>query len=189
MQTCSNITDSDLSANPNQVLVLDTVEIHNRRPNQSVLAGILIVDGDGPGLPRLVKVAFHFGWKSWVCSEEYSIQRATRYVRASLPDAIAAFEAAVGIELPDTRVIELGVGVYGSKTRLAAENPFALEHDSRYQVQCKSSGVRRFVVDVRNGRTLIRFLDSQSNAEPDETYEPAVVLSAEDWRSLTRLAS
>ncbi|KVP17323.1 hypothetical protein [Burkholderia ubonensis] len=189
MLNCSNITDSNLSANPNQVLVLDTLEIHNNRPHRSVLAGMHLADRDGPGLPRLVKVEYHFGWRSWVFSEEYSIQRATQYVRATMPNAIAAFEAAVGVELPDTRVIELGVGVYGSKSRLASENPFALENGSRYQVTCKTSGVRRFVVDVRNGRTLIRFLDSQGDAEPYETYAPAVVLSAEDWRSLTRLAS
>lgn len=186
--TCNRVTDSELGSHPAQVLMLDTLEIQRDGPVQKILAGVSLPDGDGPGLARLVKVEYHYGWKSWVLSIEHSAQIATRYERKPLPDAIAAFEAIVGVEIPDLRVIEYGVGVYGAQTRYAARNPFALVNGLRYQVQSKARGIRQFEVEVRDGRTFIAFLDAVGGPVHDETFEPAVVLSMDDWRSLIELA-
>lgn len=188
MKVCKHITQSDLTANPGEVLVLDTVEIFSGKPDESVLAGIWLPDGDGPGLPQVVMVLYHFGYKSWTFVVEHSKQIATKYEPLTLQDAVATFEKRTGCTLPAIRVIEYGVGVYSAQSRYVTDNPFALVDGGFYQVRDPKRGSRQFVADVRNGHTRITFcLNAKGETIPDETYDPAVVLSLADWRSLTRL--
>lgn len=60
-------------------------------------------------------------------------------------------------------------------------NPWRFEDGRFYTVTDLNKGRRTFVADVRNGRVLISFIRDEAIDGP---FEPSVVLSAEDWKSL-----
>lgn len=186
---CERITDSTLLAECPAVLVLPALEIAHQRPVRQVLAGNYMRDGDGPGLARVLKVEFHFGRGSWCFSIEHSAQIATEYQFGTLRDSIIRFEKVTCVELPDVPVFEFGIGVYGAKSRSRMDNPFALIDGRRYEVCSRARGVRRFVANIRNGRTILSFITSEGAFDSHNTYEPHIVLGIEDWKSLKVIQS
>ncbi|WP_155629654.1 hypothetical protein [Burkholderia territorii] len=189
IKTCERITDSTLLVQCPAILVLPMLEIVHQRPVSPVFAGYYMRNGDGPGLARVFKVEFHFGRASWCFSVEHSAQIATQYQFGTLRDSITCFEKATYVELPDVPVFDYGIGVYGAKSLSTADNPFALVDGGRYEVHSRARGVRRFVANIRNGRTLLSFITSEGALESRDTYEPHIVLGIEDWKSLTAVQS
>jgi len=182
------ITFSDLSANRGVVLVQSELELHRDKPEpgHDILAGIWLPDGDGPGLTQVVSIDYHFGNKCWYLKVEHSRNQRNELVPGTLPELISKFEGRFSVKLPVIKVRHLGVGIYPAHTSKVEENPWAFVDGQFYTVQSKDRGRRTVVADVRNGRALISFVRGD---EVSETFEPAIVLSADDWRSLTPITS
>lgn len=181
-----HITFSDLTANPGTLLVVPEVEIHQGRPDRSILAGICQPDADGPGLARYAMIDFHGGWKSWCLAVEYAIQRATSYQPDTLPKLVTQLETLLGATVPPIKVIEPGIGIYSAQTRYPSDNPWQLKDGGFYTVIDPKRGRHTIIADVRNGVTRISFASADLRTV-SETFDPAVVLSAAEWKSLTPL--
>lgn len=182
------ITFSNLMAHRGVVQVRSEVELCRDVPQSgdSILAGVCFPDGDGPNLPRVMTIEYHHGRKCWHVKVEHSRQQRNELLPGNLPDLIRKFEELASVALPVVKVRHLGVGIYPAHTLQADENPWAFVDGQFYSVQDKSGRRQTFVADVRNGRTLISFVRDGQVWEP---YEPAHVLSAEEWRSLTPIAN
>lgn len=179
---------SDMMANPSVILAVPEVEVFRGRATPDILAGVCLPDGDEEGLARLITIEFHNGRASWGLKIEHSIQKANEWTMGNLPHLCKQFEALCGVSLPTVKVIELGVGVYAAQAKYAADNPWAMANGGFYAVTDPKRGRRMFVADVCNGRTLISFVDDQLQTVT-EAFEPAVVLSMADWKSLAPLAT
>jgi len=182
IEPISKILLSDLTASPGNVLVVPEVEVFRDNPANDVLAGICLPNADSWGMPRYVTIEFHHGRKAWHLKTEYTIQRATQWEIGILPDVIRMFEGVVGVQLPKIKVIDIGVGICSANDKYASENPWRFEDGMFYTVQDPRRGKRTFAADVRNGRTLISFV---TEGGVSETFEPSVVLTEHDWRTLT----
>lgn len=171
----------------NEVSAVELIELHQGKPvvGTGVIAYLRQSDGDGPGLVRELELSYHLGRKSWMVCIGHSIQKADEQLYGTLRESVALFEKLTECELPDIKVIDLGIGIYSAKTQYQADNPYALRDGMFYAVRNKIGVRKTFVADVENGRTRISFVGA--NGHPSETFDPAVVLSAEEWRSLTQI--
>lgn len=187
MQIKDRVLLDDLRSHPGEVVALKECELHAGRPTgASILAGICQPDADGPGYPRYISVVYHFGRKAWHLHTEFSIQRASSWQPFALAEAVERFESVTGTKLPDIKIIDLGVGIYSARSRYTNDvtDPFALKDGVFYTVRDPKRGSRTLVADVRDGTARISFIDPE-NPTFMETYDPLVVLSAHEWRSLT----
>lgn len=190
IKTSEKILFSDLAAQPGTIFVVPTVEVFQGKPAHDVLAGICLHDADGPGHPRYLTIEFHRGRHAWHLKTEYSIQRATQWEADILPNLIQRFESLVrfagesawNIKLPTIKVVDFGVGIYAAQGGLECDNPWRIEDGKFYTVRDPKRGERTFAADVRNGRTLIGFVTEDAAME---MFDPLVVLSAHEWRSLS----
>lgn len=182
IETIGKILLADLTASPGNVLVVPEVEVLHGRPSNDVLAGICLPDADGLGNPRYVSIEFHHGRKAWHLKTEYALQQAIRWDVGNLPDLMRKFESLVGVQLPMIKIIEIGVGVYAANSKYEADNPWRLQDGRFYTVHDPKQGQRTFVADVRNGRALISFV---TEGEVSAIFDPSVVLSQHDWRTLS----
>ena len=180
------ITFVNLIAQRGLVHVRSEIELYRDLPQSGdhILAGVCLPDGDGPSLPRVLTIEFHFGRKCWHLKVEHSIQQRNELLPGNLPDLIRRFEMLVGVALPVVKIRHLGVGIYPAHTFQHEENPWAFIDGRFYTVQDKAGRQQTFVADVRDGRTLISFIRDGTAWEP---HEPQHVLSADDWRTLTLL--
>lgn len=185
VKVVQKISFSTLAEHPRTVLAVPECEIFQGRPvSGSILAGVCLPEGDGPGFPQYLTVEFHFGRKAWHLKIEHSIQKATEWLIGRLPKVIQQFEEKTGVSLPVIKIIDVAVGVYSAQSRHKSENPWALQDGKRYRVTDLRRGTRTFIVEVRNDRTLIRFCTNEEGCLT-ESFEPMVVLSAAEWKSLS----
>lgn len=184
--TKTGITFSDLSVQPGVVLSAQEVEVFQGKPSKDILVGVCLPDADGPALHRYVTIEFHCGRMAWHLKTEHSIQRATNWEIGILPDLIRKFESLVDVTLPEIKIFEIGLGIYSARSRYASENPWQMQNGMFYTVRDPQRGLRTIVADVRNGRTLIAFVPNDDKPICGmETYDPSVVLTEHEWRSLT----
>ncbi|ABO59698.1 hypothetical protein LA345_40835 (plasmid) [Burkholderia vietnamiensis] len=170
------VTDSDMASAPSTLFVVREVEIARMAPNRSRIAGIRL-----PG--AIVSIDYHFGWKSWTLRTEPFEQRATDYVRYTLPQAVAAFEKLVGLHLPDIRVIEYGVGLYSAASSTISENPWALRDGGTYEVRHPSNGCKRYSAKIRHDRCMVVPLARNGEPITDAEFDPRL-WTIEEWKSL-----
>lgn len=180
------ITFTSLMALRGVVHVRADIELYRDVPQSGdhIMAGVCLPDGDGPNLPRVLTIEFHFGRKCWHIKVEHSIQHRNELLPGTLPELIRQFETLVGLQLPLVKIRHLGQGIYPAHTLQPAENPWAFADGKFYSVQDKFGRKQTFVADVRDGHTLISFIRDGQAWEP---HEPRHVLSADEWRSLTLL--
>lgn len=188
IESVAQLTFSDLLAKPGVVLALPKFKAHAGVPtNTGLIAGVCMPDGDGPGMPKIVMIDFHRGNKSWCLVIEHSIQKRNEYRAGILPEIVQYFEAEVGVELPAIKVIDYGTGIYPASCRFQSENPWAFRDGSTYKVTDKHGHERTLIANVKNGRTLITYLDeSHPIAGP---FDPAVVFGFPEWETLTQVAA
>lgn len=184
IRTQPTIRFTDLTGTPGIIFVTDGIDICRDMPapEHHILAGVCLPHGDGPSLPQVVRIAFHYGRKHWHLMVEHSLQQRNELVAGTLPELIKQFEARFNITLPVIKVRNFGVGIYPAHTGVVAENPWRF-FDGQFYSASDSYGPRTFVAVVRNGRTTIRFV--RKNDELSEHFDPIQALSADNWRTLS----
>jgi hypothetical protein len=177
------ITFGDLHANIGTALVLRKLEISfDGRPEQTILAGVGQKNQDSS---CWTQIRYHYGRGTWQLLHEKASEfssPATMVREGLLPDLIDAFEKRLGVTLPETHVIHLGVGLYSSKDRNLTENPFAMKNGETYRVVNKRGVARNFKAQVINNSIQIAVVSAHD--ELLEFFEPRYILSREEWLSL-----
>lgn len=188
IESVAKLTFSDLLAKPGVVLALHEFKASRGVPTENgLVAGVCVPDGDGPGMLRVVMIDYHRGNGTWCLVIEHSIQKRNEYRAGTLPEVVQYFEAEIGVGLPAIKVIDYGTGIYPASCRFQSENPWAFRDGSTYKVTDKRGHERTLIADVKNGRTLITYLDESSPlAGP---FEPAVVFGFSEWETLTQVAA
>lgn len=172
------VTGSDLISERGVVFVVGELEIVRGVPTRSRIAGAALPSA-------VVSVDFHHGWGSWVLQTDPYESR-THFVRHRLAEAIEAFEAMVGVELPSIRIVEYGVGVYAARSKGAGENPWALKDGETVEVTHTVYGPRRYKV-IKKHVTCVVPYDRAGFLMSDVEFAPETVWTIEEWKSLRRV--
>lgn len=160
------------------VFVENEVLIERRKPIRQILAIANVGEGNEKAQ---VSVVYHMGLDSWcLCTDFYTKQKAIDYRRMSLPAAIAEFEVLVGVQLPNIKVIEAGVGIYSATSTNPSDNPFALVAGKTYSVCDKGSKRLVFKAALKHDRIIILIEVDGSALD----YDPAFLLTLSQWQSL-----
>lgn len=176
--TLDRLTFTDVHAYPaGTILHVKEVLIYRGRPECALVA--LSLQGSA-----YYSVSYHAGWASWMFCKEYSAQKASSHYPGRLDEALQSFEERVGQSLPLIKVTHVGVGIYPAQAPDALENPWRLEPGKFYACTDPVKGRREFVVDGANNQLRLSFITSDEVSEP---FDPAIVLSKDDWLSLTPL--
>ncbi|MNG45877.1 hypothetical protein D3C79_37180 [compost metagenome] len=160
------------------VFVVDEVLIERRKPIRQILAIANVGEGQEKAQ---ISVVYHMGFESWcLCTDFYTKQKAIHYNRLSLPAAIAEFEVLVGVQLPNIKVIEAGIGIYSATNTNPSNNPFALVAGKTYSVCDKGSKRLVFKAAIKHNRIVLLIEDDGAVLD----YDPAFLLTLSQWQSL-----
>ncbi|MEJ6002541.1 hypothetical protein [Paucibacter soli] len=160
-----------------------------------LLGGIVVAEAREMSLTApeslIVRLQFHGGRNTWMVELE-RVSPYRIYPRAdwwgTLPEMMAAFQRATGIELPAISIADIGVGIseYTAKgVSVLPGNPWRLEVGQTYHVTRDRLGDhRRFQVVERAGRVEICF---ESPDGLSESFDPTLVLNEMAWLTLRRV--
>lgn len=183
IEQVDHLTFSMLLDAHGKVRVLTSLVIDaNGKPEKGMLAGTAFKDGTKL---TFIYIDYHVGRQTWRLVTEQADGVAMPTLRPKeglLPDVVAWFEERVGVTLPDSKIVHLGVGLYDIKSRYTSDNVFALQDGVTYHVVNKKGVGRDLIARRLHDKTTVAIL--KTNGESLDFIEPSLILTREEWLSL-----